>query len=126
MFKKIGIKAGKSVLKKIGKTISEDLEYVFNKTSLNPFDADSLNKGEDEQFYRKEEETNKEDQVSDIPMGKEVSSWNESDVKNVMMSKGYKFDKKVQDKVRSYFEYNYPGYVKYDFSGRRIPSQKRR
>lgn len=76
MFKKIGTKVGKSVLKKIGKSVSEEIEYILNKTSVNPFDADSLNKGEDERFYpKKDDNSEKDNQEEDNPTDKKVSMW---------------------------------------------------
>ncbi len=43
------------------------------------------------------------------PLYRDVSTWTDDDVKNVMNSKEYQYDKDVNNKVQDYFKYKYPG-----------------
>lgn len=125
--KSVGTAFGILGLKEIGKTISDNIEYATNKTSLSPFDADELNKGENETIKQMERESLKRrihvpERKPDInkisPLQRNVASWSDDDLKEVMFMDDYKNDGPVRKKVKSYFDYKYPGPQRFDATGR--------
>ncbi len=127
--KKIGTFLGVSSAKIISKNLSENLRYIINKTSLNPFDSDELNPGEDEYIeekLRREKERIFRSQQCSLPkkeispMKRSVKTWSKDDLWSVMNSMNYQYDSDVQEKVKKYFDYKYPGYQRLDATGRQI------
>lgn len=52
------------------------------------------------------------------PMQRAVSTWSKEDLDILMKSKDYRYDDETQKKVRSYFEWKYPGKQRVDATGR--------
>lgn len=108
------------------RTINDDIDD-FAKDWL---DIGNLNEGEDERVREWGNQDKKTIPIPErkpqTPMNREVSSWSEEDVEEIMKTKAYQFDNSTQKKVQSYFDYNYPGNVEYDATGRMLPAKKRR
>lgn len=118
---------GKSSIKNAIKNISDTAEYIINKTSLKPWDADELNKGENKTLQdwlnknRKDKlpVDERKRSISNLtPMQRAVSTWSKEDLDILMKSKDYRYDDETQKKVRSYFEWKYPGKQRVDATGR--------
>ena len=53
-------------------------------------------------------------------MKRSVKTWSKDDLWSVMNSMNYQYDSDVQEKVKKYFDYKYPGYQRLDATGRQI------
>lgn len=109
-------KLGVAGTKKLAKRISDTAEYIINKTSLNPWDADELNKGEHERLRTYFQE--KDSVYEKTPLERDVKTWSINDLNAVMKSIDYKYNQSTQKKVQSYFEWKYPGKQRLDATGR--------
>lgn len=111
------------------KRASDFSEKLENMTSKNPFNAKDANPANEDEYMRRCEELyNKRKNIPpqppkpDIPdlsaMQRDVSSWSESDLDEVMKSSGYQNNASTQNKVKSYFDFKYPGKQKVGATGR--------
>lgn len=118
----IGEHLGRDLMKRVS-DFSNELE---NWTSKNPLNAKNANPVDEDEYMRDYgKKTNKiplpskKPSVSNfMPMQRDVSTWSKVDLDSVMQSKNYYNDGNTQKKVRSYFDWKYPGKQKLDATGR--------
>lgn len=129
----IAIKLGETIGRESVKSISDFTEELGTWSNSNPFDAKNGNPPNEDE-YMKEHNKRKTipvpERKPDVPssslLQKNISNWSEDDLNSVMQSSAYQFDKTTQEKVQSYFNFNYPDNVKYDATGRMITTKKRK
>lgn len=110
--------------KSVAKYMSNDLEYIINKTSLNPHDADNANPENEDEYMRTRSDAYKkgipfpDKKPNTNPLYRDIGSWDDEDLQAVMKSREYQYDSAIQKKVQKYFEKKYPGSQRLDATGR--------
>lgn len=125
---KIFSKMGEYIGRDIIRNISETTEDIERWSSRNPFNAKNANYvGEDEymkMYSRHGAKMNvpsrKPASSKLSPMRRDVSTWSESDLRQVMQSSDYRYDAHTQKKVKQYFDCKYPGTQSKDATGKPI------
>lgn len=113
--RKIIVTIGEKVSRDIMNKISDVTDELEMWTSKNPFNAKYANPANEDEYMR---EYNKKHKSN--PLKRDVSTWSKKDLDDVMYSKEYQYDDYTQKKVRSYFEWKYPGNQKFDATGRPV------
>lgn len=123
----IAIKLGETIGRETVKSISDFTEELGTWANSNPFDAKNGNPANEDEYMKKHNKRKtipvperKPDMPSSPILQKNVSKWSKDDLNLIMQSPAYQFDKSTQEKVQSYFNFNYPDNVKYDATGRMI------
>lgn len=117
---------GRSILSNSSKTGKK----INNATSKNIFNAKQANPADEDEYmknYNREKsqknipvQPQKPNISENKPILRNVSTWNEDDLKSVMNSQDYQHDAFTQKKVKSYFEHKYPGKQRLDATGKQI------
>lgn len=111
--------AKKTIKKKAVKGIAEYTARRANQ-DVDDFARDWLdigyaNPADEDEYMREYNKRHKNN-----PIKRDVSSWSKKDLEDVMRSIEYQYDDYTQKKVRSYFEWKYPGNQKFDATGRPV------